>query len=182
MVKIAFDVDNVLADTINLWCKKVNNITGLKIIKDDISNHKIVGSVSLSPKFIYRIMAQIWEEWESLPMTEENIPEYISELEENDFVIYIVTSRPKRSEKYVIKWLNKNKLKYNKFYAIGPYSSKSKINSDFLVEDAPEHIVKFIKSNRFAFIYDQPWNRNLNLDNTLRIKSIREILFYFNIY
>ena len=178
---ISFDIDNVLADTINIWCKKAYEKTGIYFKKENISNHKVVGCVNLSAKTIYKIMDQVWEDWKNLPLTENNIPEVINILKNNDFKINIVTSRPKRSYTYVKKWLTTLGIFYNKFYGIGPYKSKSSIISDYLVDDAPEHIKDFVNSDRYGFIYDQPWNKNITITNAYRIKKIESILNFFNI-
>lgn len=178
LLSIAFDVDNVLADTISTWCKSVYDITGKKINKDNIKSHKIVGSVRMSPKYIFQILDQIWENWKYLPMTEKKLPDKIIDIKSKGYYISIVTCRPKRSISFVKKWLKKNKIHYDKFTSLGPYKSKRLIKDNYLVDDAPEHISEFINSGRFGFIYDQPWNKKFNIENSLRIKSISEILSF----
>lgn len=77
--------------------------------------------------------------------------------------------------------VKKNKIFYDKFIFLGPYKSKSIIKDDYLVDDDPEHLAEFINSGRFGFIYNQPWNKQFYIENSLRVYSISEIISYFNI-
>ena len=79
-MSIAFDVDNVLADTINAWCNLLYEIEGIVVEKANIRSHKIVGSVRLSPQTIFSTLDRVWENWKQLPMTEYDIPEYIGQI------------------------------------------------------------------------------------------------------
>ena len=177
-MRIAFDIDNVLADTISKWCEEMNTSYGLKIKKKDIKNHKIAGSVDLNPKLIYKKLDQIWENWKKLPMTEDDISGFINELKDKNIIIYVVTCRPLRSIKYVKNWLTFNEINYDEFYPLGPYKSKAVIDSEYLVDDAPEHIKSFISKGEKAFIYDQPWNKHIVKEGVYRIESIKEISDY----
>lgn len=106
-MSIAFDIDNVLADTISTWCRRVYDLKGKKFNKKNIKSHKIVGSVKMSPTNIYKILDQVWENWNSLPMTEKNLPNKIRKIQSKGYDISIVTCRPKRSKPFVKNWLKK---------------------------------------------------------------------------
>lgn len=179
-MSIAFDVDNVLADTISTWCDRINQLTDSTILKDQIKNHKIVGSVKINPRYIYKILDQVWEEWEILPMTEESIPSIMKDIKSLGFKISIVTSRPTRSKPLVIKWLRANEIFHDELLFLGPFKSKSIITNEYLVDDASEHISQFTSTGRIGFIYNQPWNVNLEEENIIRISSIEEVLDYLS--
>ena len=177
-MQIAFDVDNVLADTISEWVIQANDSLGLSIKKEDIKHHKISRSIDLDRGIIYRLLDQLWENWEDLPMTEDIIPEFIKELSTKDIVIFIVTCRPLRSMNYVENWLELNEIYYDEFFPLGPSKLKSVVDADYLVDDAPEHIRSYTINGKKAFIYDQPWNKKITDKNAYRITSLEEILGY----
>lgn len=177
-MSIAFDVDNVLADTISTWCNKISKLTNKTILKDQIKSHKIVGSVKMNSRYIYKILDEVWREWERLPMTEEAIPTIMSDIKSLGYHISIVTSRPIRSRPFVIKWLSTNDIHHDELIFLGPYSSKSIIDNDFLVDDAPEHVIQFISTGRIGFIYSQPWNAGIDGRNIIRLNSIQEVLIH----
>jgi hypothetical protein len=67
-------------------------------------------------------------------------------------------------------------VQYDDFFALGPYKSKATIDSDILVDDAPEQIARFISEGRLGFIYDQPWNRNVTVVGATVIRDFSELL------
>ena len=80
MKKIVFDVDNVLADTTSCWCMKASSHLGYTVSKEDIKHDKIIGSVSMPSREIFRLQDEVWREWEQLPPTEAGIPEIVSRI------------------------------------------------------------------------------------------------------
>lgn len=180
-MKIAFDVDNVLADTMSCWCLKATEYLGLPVTKEDIKHHKIVGSVPISPRIIFMLLDQVWNEWETLPSTETDIIQKLDTLKDNGFEICIATSRPFRSIQNVKQWLDKMNICYSEFFSLGPYELKAKIAIDILVDDAPDQIREFIRTGRTGFLYKQPWNKNARVRKALFINSLDDLLRYYEI-
>ena len=152
-MSIAFDVDNVLADTLNVWTSKVNVEYGLGLTLEDIRNHKNPGLGYLAPWQTYSMLDKVWDEWETIPLSDSNTTEVLDQLSTLDLSIDIATSRPERSLPNVKKWLELQNIPYDTFYGIGPRKSKKEIKSDYLVDDAPEHIRDFAKTGRIAIVY-----------------------------
>ncbi len=94
--RIAFDLDNVIADSIGSFCTRVSKLTRKTISKDGIKSHKIVGSVPLPPREIFRLQDEVWKDWKSVYPTEEGIPDMLNQLKTRGHEVYIVTSRPSR--------------------------------------------------------------------------------------
>jgi len=180
-VKIAFDIDNVLADSMTCWCKKATKHLGRIVTKEEIKSHKIVGSVPMSAPEIFKLQDQVWTEWRDLHTTEDNLSQKLDILRKNSFQVFVVTSRPLRSIDSVKKWLARQKIPYDEFHAIGPYKSKSKIKADALVDDAPDQISEFIRTGRTGFLYAQPWNRNVKVRGTVFVKSISDVLKFYEL-
>jgi 5'(3')-deoxyribonucleotidase len=176
--RITFDVDNVLADSISCWCKKASSFLGYAVSKEDIKSHKIVGSVAMDAREIFWLQEEVWKEWKTLPPTEDKIPEKLLTLKDRGYTLYIATSRPIRSASLVRNWINQLGIPYDGFYALGPFKAKVTIDSDVLVDDAPEQVERFIAEKRKGFIYDQPWNRNVNISGATVIHNLTQLLNY----
>jgi 5'(3')-deoxyribonucleotidase len=177
--KIAFDLDNVLADSIGSFCEKASRLLGKKITNDDIKSHKIVGSIQLSPREIFRLQDEVWRDWKSIRPTEEGIPDTLSGLQRLGFAIWIVTSRPQRLMDSVGLWLLFNRVPYDRFYPLGPRVLKAVVSCDALVDDAPEQVGSFTQGGRVAFLYDRPWNQRQIAKEIIRIRSLVEVLQHY---
>lgn len=180
-MKIAFDVDNVLADSMTCWCRKATNYLGRQVTKEEIKSHKIVGSVPIPAREIFRLQDQVWVEWQDLPTTEEDLSRKLGALRKNGFQIFIVTSRPRRSIDFVREWLSMNEIPFDEFHSIGPYASKTKIDTDALVDDAPEHIQQFVETGKTGFLYEQPWNRSAKIECAVTVESVSDVLSFYGI-
>lgn len=144
--------------------------------KEDIKSHKIVGSIPMQPREIFRIQDEVWQEWKQLPPTESDIPEKLSTLRSRGFKIYIATSRPIRSASLVRNWINNLGIIHDGFYPLGLFREKVEISSDILVDDAPDQIERFIAEGRSGFLYEQPWNRGMNIPKAIVIHNFTELL------
>lgn len=180
-MRIAFDVDNVLADSMTCWCRKASEKLGKTVTREQIKSHKIVGSIKISYYEIIKLQDEVWEEWKDLPLTEEDLSGKLDAFRHNGFQVLVVTSRPLRSSNLVRNWLSNNNIPYDEFHSIGPYRSKSEIDADALVDDAPEHIQDFVQHGRTGFLYAQPWNRNVRIEKAIDVKTIGEVLEYYGL-
>lgn len=180
-MKIAFDVDNVLADSMSFWCRKATKYLGRVVTKEEITSHKIVGSVSMSPPEIFRLQNEVWVEWRNLRATERFLSQKLGLFRENGFHVVIATSRPLRSINLVKKWLAWQKIPYDEFIALGPYRPKSEIETDVLVDDAPDQIREFVRIGKTGFLYTQPWNKNIEVKRAILVKSIDDVLKFYGL-
>jgi len=180
-VKITFDVDNVLADSMTCWCRKATKHLGRVVTKDEIKSHKIVGSISMSPPEIFKLQDEVWTEWRDLPTTEEDLPQKLGLLKKSGFHVVIATSRPLRSINWVKKWLAWQKIPYDEFFAFGPYRSKTEIGTDALVDDAPDQIREFVRIGKTGFLYIQPWNRNVKMKKAIPVTNIGDVLRFYRL-
>jgi 5'(3')-deoxyribonucleotidase len=181
-LKIAVDVDNVLADTIAEFCHRASQELHQTISKDQIRSPLILGSVPLSAERVFAILDNIWVEYEKLPHTEPNLSTKLKKLGNLGHEICIATSRPFRSVKYVKAWLELMKIEYTNFFALGGNRSKESVEADVLIDDDPKHIREFISSSTYhkGFLYVQPWNLHSTINKCVRIRNFDELLKYFN--
>jgi 5'(3')-deoxyribonucleotidase len=180
-LKIAFDVDNVLADSMTCWCNKATKHLDRIITREEIKSDKIVGSVQMSPHEIFTLQDEVWTEWHDLPATEEHLSRKLCTLKENGFQVFVVTSRPLRSVDLVKKWLAWQEIPYDEFQAISPYRSKREIEADALVDDTPNQIREFIRTGRTGFLYVQPWNKNAKVRKAIIVESVDGVLKFYGL-
>jgi 5'(3')-deoxyribonucleotidase len=174
--RIVFDVDNVLADTMTSFCRKASSLVGFKIEKQRITNHKVVGSIPLSSQAIFRLQEEVWRQWKTLPTLETHLPNKMCALQKIGFEIYIATAIPLRLVSYVKQWLTKQKIPYAKFFHIQRNYSKSNIEADALVDDAPEEVRNFMRSGGQGFLYLQPWNATARIPGAILVNSLDDVL------
>jgi len=179
--RIIFDVDNVLADTMGVFCKKASDLLGSKVCKEQIGSHKVVGSIPLSPKTIFRIQTEVWSNWDMLPSLEVDLSEKMGSFKKIGFEIYIATAVPSRLVRFVKKWIESKELHFSKFFHCPGSHSKSEIQAEALVDDSQEEITRFVKSGRQGFLYLQPWNIKSNIPKAVVVKSLDDILNYYGV-
>ena len=157
---------------------KASSHLGYTVSKEDIKHDKIVGSVSMPSREIFRLQDEVWREWEQLPPTEAGIPEIVLGLRNNGYKVYIATSRPCRSAILVVKWLKKICITYDEFHSLGPYKAKAEIDCDFLVDDSLYQIKRIIDRGKTGLLYQQPWNEKSNILGAARIRSLAEVTLH----
>jgi hypothetical protein len=179
--RIIFDVDNVLADTMKGFCRKASKLLGFEIDRQHIRDHKVVGSIPLSPQTIFNLQSEVWADWKKLPPLEDNLPVKMRAFQEIGFEIYVATLTPLRLIPYVKLWLKKSKIPHNKFFHCTKGCSKCDIQAEALVDDAPEEIKSFLRSGRQGFLYLQPWNSTAKISGAILVRNIDDVLKYYGV-
>lgn len=179
--KIIFDVDNVLADTMTSFCRKASKLLGFEVGKQHIKNHKVVGSILLPPQTIFRLQSEVWADWRKLPPLEDNLAEKMHAFQKIGFEIYIATSTPLRLIPYVKHWLKRSQIPHNKFFHCTKECSKSDIQAEALVDDAPEEIKSFLRAGRQGFLYSQPWNLAAKISGAVLVRNIDDVLKHYGV-
>ncbi len=156
-MKIAVDIDGVLADQVGAALKKIEEKYGLRYSKNDVNcAHWIFGG------------RDIWSEISELLTN----PEYVmglSVIEGSQIAlrqlanhcVCVVTARRPETEKATKQWLNAY-FPYLKEYYHARTGTKHAIPSDVLIDDFDLNIVEFVKSdpNRHGILFVQPWSIN----------------------
>lgn len=125
--RIVFDVDNVLADSMTIFCQKASKLVGFEVNKQHIRNHKVAGSIPLSPQTIFNLQSEVWAEWKRLPPLEADLCKKMLAFRKIGFVISVATVVPLRLTPYVKQWLKKTRVPYSEFFHCAKECSKSDI-------------------------------------------------------
>jgi len=172
-MKIALDVDGVLADIIFVWLDQYNNTHKKSITSDDIVQWDFWKEFGYDKYRFYEELSNCWSRWIDVPPTEQDITATVEKLHSVG-VVDIVTARDASSTKYVKKWLEHNKIKYNDYVAVMRGSDKADLDYDIFIDDSPRNVVRIASKGKNALLYDQPWNRSIIDSKIVRIKKLEE--------
>ncbi len=156
-LKIAVDIDGVLADQVGAALKVIENEYGHKYCKNDINRaHWTFEGRELWSE-IGRLLADP-EYTLGLPLIEGS-QRGIKQLTGHE--VFVVTARRQNAEEATKQWLNVH-FPCLKDYYRARTGTKHKIPSDILVDDLDLNIVEFVKSHpeRRGILFMHPWSIN----------------------
>ena len=169
-MKIALDVDGVLADVIVSWLNYSNTIRP-KISKHEIINWEFWNEFKIDRFAFYNELNACWKNWNSIPPTEKNLS-YVTKQLMNLGQVDIVTARELSTNSYVMKWLNHHKISYDNYVSVIDGPMKAGLDYDVFIDDSPLNVKKFLKHNKKVILYSQPWNLYLSGKEFTRISNL----------
>jgi len=173
-VKIALDVDGVLADTIRSWLRLCNKRFGMNLTYDQIDHWNFWKDVGINQEDFEGLFNEAWYNWRVLPPTEDKLAAKV-ELLKNIGKVDIVTGRTLDTMRYVEKWLAMQSINCNKIVVVEPDKTKGHLDYDIFIDDSPLNAIDAAERGKMALVYDQPWNSHLDQrDNLFRIRDLSE--------
>ena len=106
-MKIALDVDGVLADVIVSWIN-YSNLIRPDISKNQVTDWEFWKKFDIDPFDFYSELSSCWKNWQSIPTTQKNLSDITKNLSTLGQVD-IVTARERDSPLNAIKFLENNK-------------------------------------------------------------------------
>ncbi len=171
-MKIALDVDGVLADVIISWLNYNNSIRP-KITKSQITSWEFWKEFKIDPFEFYSELSACWKNWISVPPTEEKLSSTINSISELG-QIDIVTARERYTDSFVVSWLDHYDIHYDNYISVIDGPMKADLDYDVFIDDSPLNAEKFIKKNKKIILYSQPWNKHIHNEEIFRISSLSE--------
>ena len=156
-MKIAVDIDGVLADQVSAVLLEIEKDYGLKYSKSDINRaHWSFGGIEIWTE-ISRLLADP-EYVMRVPLIEGS-QKAIKQLCGHD--VFVVTARRPNTEEATKKWLSRQFPCLKQYYHART-GTKHNIPSDVLIDDLDMNIVEFVKSdsNRRGVLFMHPWSLN----------------------
>ncbi|HUI40014.1 MAG TPA: hypothetical protein VLY86_03740 [Methanothrix sp.] len=156
-LKIAVDIDGVLADQVGAVLKIIEREYGLKYLKSDVdrAHWNFAGRELWSE--ISRLLADPGYTL-NLPLIEGS-QKGIDQLA--DHKVCVVTARRPNAEEATKQWLNTHFPSLTEYYRAST-GTKHTIPSDILIDDLDINITEFVKSDpdRHGILYVHPWSIN----------------------
>ncbi len=178
-MKIALDVDGVIADVIQSWLN-YNNSIRQKITKREISDWDFWKKFKINRYDFYAELSSCWKDWSSIPPTEENLSittKSLSELGQVD----IVTARERSTDSFVKNWLSHYNISYDNYVSVIDGPMKSDLDYDIFIDDSPLNALKIIQQKKKVILYSQPWNQYILEDQIYRVSSLSEAIKQINL-
>jgi len=171
-MKIALDVDGVIADVIASWLNYSNQIRS-PISKDEITSWDFWKKFDINRYDFYKELTLCWKNWNVLPPTESNLSQITQSLSEYG-QIDIVTARESSTDNFVKNWLKLHGIVYDKYVSVIDGTMKADLDYDLFIDDSPLNAEKFLESKKNFFLYSQPWNNHISSLKAKRIFSLSD--------
>jgi hypothetical protein len=178
-MKIALDVDGVLADVIKSWLNYSNTIRP-KISKNEITDWDFWKKFEINRYDFYAELSSCWKNWNSIPTTEENLSSVTKNLS-NIGQVDIVTARERSTDSFVKNWLEYYDVSYDNYVSVIDGPMKADLDYDVFIDDSPLNASNFLKQNKNVILYSQPWNRNVSDNRIHRISNLSEVVEKINL-
>jgi 5'(3')-deoxyribonucleotidase len=175
-LKIAVDLDGVLAESMLVWCKRVNEEFGTHLKMEDLDSWSSWKKFSISKDDFYRILDETWDKWPEIPPTEPDIAEKVARIK-NFGELDIVTGRSKGTVEAARSWVDNQKVLYQRFVRVLGWRDKILLDYDVYIDDAPDLMPLISRSPKsWGVLYERPWNRNVgDMPKVLKAKSWQQI-------
>ncbi len=171
-MRIALDVDGVLADVIQTWLI-YNNRIRKSITKNEITEWNFWEKFQINRFDFYKELSTCWKSWKEIPPTEEKLSTIINELSKFG-TIDIVTARERSTDEFVKNWLKSQKIIYQNYVSVIDGPKKALLDYDVFIDDSPLNAKKIADADKKILLYSQPWNLNIDNSSILRIDTLSE--------
>lgn len=171
-MRIGIDIDSVLAEAMPIFLASIKERHGLDLKKEDITKWNMNwGEVDL-----YREICCVLDQPElviNMPLV-DGAKEGMIYLR-GRYKVKLITSRKDTRAPQTRAWADKH---FGNIEIVHTDADKNGYNVDVLIDDAPHHIEAFAKKHRWAIVFDQPWNHNVDFKGlpVLRANNWEEVL------
>ena len=188
-MRIAVDIDNVLADLHTRFLELVNKDFGTHYKYDDVTEWNTWDCLPVFKEMPNRAAAKAlaWRYFDLAWLSPEKMPQvpgawmahFLLWSMRDTPVIDLVTSRRWESAPDVIRWLKLNDLTgyFRALVIMDAFSGRSKaaLDYDLFIDDNP-HLAKDIEAypQKKLLLFDQPWNQHIDTggeSNVVRLPS-----------
>lgn len=170
-MKIALDVDGVLADVIASWLLYSNKIRPT-IVKSQISEWDFWQNHNINKFDFYNELSICWKSWKNIPTTEDNLAHAVGQLA-NLGTVDIVTARDESTHDDVKNWLKLHKINFKNYVGVLEGIEKSQLDYDVFIDDSPLNAKNMLEKGKQVILYSQPWNVSFTDSRATRIHELK---------
>ena len=171
-MKIALDVDGVLADVIHAWLLYNNKIRPT-ILKSDISDWDFWKRYNIDKFDFYEELSICWKSWKDIPPTESDISYASKELSKIG-TVDIVTAREDSTHNDVKNWLKMHDVVFKNYVGVVEGTEKAKLDYDIFIDDSPINAESMLAQGKSVILYNQPWNIGFSDPRAKRIYELKK--------
>jgi 5'(3')-deoxyribonucleotidase len=167
-LKIAVDLDGVLAEAMVVWCDLYNKRYGGSLEFKDIRAWEVWKLVKVTRDQFFRLLDDAWLDWEKMPPTEQDVGEQVKLLRESG-TVDIVTGRSPRTVSQAIQWLKEHAIPYDQFVRTESTLAKINLAYDVFIDDSPK-LMELIatRPKALGILYTRPWNHDTQMPTVVR--------------
>jgi len=173
-MRIALDVDGVLADVILSWIER-SNLRRSRLTKEQITSWDFWRACNIDRHDFYRELSDCWKNWRSIPPTEKNLSQSTKGLLELGRVD-VVTARERSTDGFVRQWLKFHDVSFDSYVSVAYGTLKADLDYDLFIDDSPLNASALVEKNRSVLLYDQPWNAGPDSSKLTRVHSLSEAI------
>lgn len=178
---IGFDIDCVVADTMEAFIRLAMDDYGIKVQPEDITSFQVAECLDVSPRIIDEIFARLL----SAPVENglKPMPHAVDVLTEMSAwaPLTFITARPDREP--VVRWLESiltnDVYRNSRLVAMGKHDGKAQyvreLGLRYFVDDRVETCVELAQAGISPIVFAHPWNRGRHpfatIDSWLDIKQ-----------
>ncbi len=173
-MRIALDVDGVLADVIHSWLSYNNKIRTV-ILKSDISEWDFWKKYNIDKFDFYKELSTCWKSWKDIPPTENKISHASKDLSKIG-TVDIVTAREESTHNDVKNWLKMHGIVFKNYVGVAEGTEKAKLDYDIFIDDSPINAESMLAQGKSVILYDQPWNVAFSDPRAKRIYELKKAI------
>jgi len=159
-MRIAVDLDGVLANTIVKFCEILNDAKGWRLTPKSFTEWSAWKRVGIPRDVFYRTLDSAWFNWQSIPPTEKDVANRFLRLKRYGRVD-IVTGRSRQTVPFARAWLRRNGITYSRFVVTPSTIAKARLGYDVFIDDSSDLMTLLSRRNDcWGILYTQPWNQN----------------------
>jgi uncharacterized HAD superfamily protein len=175
-LRIAVDLDGVLADTITSFCRILNKRYFTHFTVESFDRWNAWQNAGISEDEFFRTLDEAWFDWKNIPAMEENLSEKVTHLSKFGRVD-IVTGRSPETVPYANSWLEEHHIPFDTFIRTQSTNAKVKLSYDLFVDDSADLMALIASTlDSHGILYTQPWNRKApEMPRIVRVQRWSEI-------
>jgi uncharacterized HAD superfamily protein len=160
-MRIAVDLDGVLADTMVTVCQILNKRMGAQLTAESFVRWRAWEIAGITKDEFFRALDEAWFSWETIPPTEENLTATVGRLGDSGSVD-IVTGRSHVTVSQANLWLKRYQIPFHSFIRTdNSTTAKLSLNYDLYIDDSAELMALLAsRLHGSGILYLRPWNRS----------------------
>jgi len=176
VLRIAVDLDGVLADTMVNFCRILNQRHSTQFTVNSFVQWDAWQIAHIPKDEFFRTLDEAWFEWENIPAVDDHIGEAVERIRRFGRVD-VVTGRSQVTVQAAMNWLKEHKIPYDAFVRTESTKAKARLSYDVFIDDSAELMCLIASSpDKCGILYTQPWNRNAgDMQRVFRVEGWKQI-------